>query len=86
MRKHGALITANFPQQQPANNPTIGIISTMAGEGGLTGYSGDGLAATKALLFHPTRIAVSSVGEVYIADCYNHAIRKVSSPPTDRTV
>ena len=54
-----------------------GQISTIAGTG-IEGYSGDGEAATAALLDTPTGVAVDSAGNVYIADSHNHRIRKVS--------
>jgi Bacterial Ig-like domain (group 3)/NHL repeat len=54
-----------------------GQISTIAGTG-IEGYSGDGTAATTALLDTPTGVAVDAAGNVYIADSHNHRIRKVS--------
>jgi trimeric autotransporter adhesin len=54
-----------------------GVISTIAGNG-TAGYSGDGGAATAAELNYPNGVAVDGSGNVYIADTYNHRIRKVS--------
>lgn len=54
-----------------------GIISTIAGTGG-TGTSGDGRAATSALIHSPYSVAVDAAGDLYIADMYNSKIRKVS--------
>lgn len=51
-------------------------IITVAGTG-VAGYSGDGGAATAAQLNHPSDVAVDTLGYIYIADMYNHAIRKV---------
>lgn len=42
------------------------------------GYNGDGIAATKALLYKPAGIALDSAGNLYIADQGNHRIRKVT--------
>ena len=53
-----------------------GIISTVAGNG-TQGYSGDGGPATSAQLYGPWDIAVDGLGNLYIADAYNNAIRKV---------
>ncbi|WP_434756378.1 S-layer homology domain-containing protein [Paenibacillus amylolyticus] len=53
-----------------------GKISTLAGNG-ISGYSGDGGAATLAQLKNPTGVAVDSSGNVYIADSGNNGIRKV---------
>jgi sugar lactone lactonase YvrE len=57
---------------------TTGIISTVAGNG-KQGYSGDGGPAASAQLFNPNAIAVDSSGNLYIADTWNHSIRKVTN-------
>jgi uncharacterized protein (TIGR03437 family) len=63
-----------------------GIITTVAGNlatsvpGGFpVGYSGDGGPATSAQLNSPAAVAVDSSGNLYIADTYNFAIRKVAA-------
>ena len=59
---------------------STGIISTIAGTG-TAGYSGDGAAATLAMLDHPVGIAIDSVrGLLYIADNNNNRIRQVTIP------
>lgn len=55
-----------------------GNISTLAGTGDM-GYYGDEAEAIKAYLYYPTGIAVDSAGVIYIADTYNHVIRKVTT-------
>ncbi len=55
---------------------TFGIITTVAGTG-TSGYNGDGIAATSALLHDPFDVAVDSIGNIYIADANNFRIRKV---------
>ncbi len=57
---------------------STGIITTVAGDGGL-GYSGDGGPATSAELGSPNRVAVDSAGNLYIADLGNSRIRKVTA-------
>jgi hypothetical protein len=58
-----------------------GVITTVAGSGltghGSRGFSGDGGPATDAQLDYPTRVAVDATGNLYVADSYNHRIRKV---------
>jgi DNA-binding beta-propeller fold protein YncE len=53
-----------------------GTITTVAGTGA-AGLAGDGGPATEARLHKPTGVAVSRKGELFIADEYNHRIRRV---------
>ena len=53
---------------------------------GSYGYSGDGGAATSAWLYHPTGVVLDSTGNLYIADCDNHRIRKVSTTGVITTI
>lgn len=53
-----------------------GIITTFAGTG-VAGSSGDGGPATAAELDNPTAVAIDDAGYIYIADQFNHKIRKV---------
>jgi streptogramin lyase len=54
-----------------------GIISTVAGTGGKSGYGGDGGPATKALLVEPNGIALDGKGKLFIADVAGHRVRVV---------
>jgi sugar lactone lactonase YvrE len=54
-----------------------GTITTIAGNG-TDGFSGDGGPASSASFSDPAGIAVDSAGNLYVADTYNHRIRKVS--------
>jgi len=56
---------------------TSGVISTIAGS--VLGYSGDGGSAFAAGLKYPQGIAVSSSGDIYIADMGNHVVRKITN-------
>ncbi|HYM74610.1 MAG TPA: choice-of-anchor D domain-containing protein [Candidatus Dormibacteraeota bacterium] len=62
---------------------TAGTISVFAGlvvsGSPRCGYSGDGGAATNAELYYPFAVKVDSKNNVYIADQYNHVVRKVTS-------
>ena len=53
-----------------------GIISQYAGTGDF-GYSGDGSDAKLAKFNEPTRIACSKNGDIFIADLFNGAIRRI---------
>ncbi|MGA2502233.1 MAG: Ig-like domain repeat protein, partial [Tepidisphaeraceae bacterium] len=59
-------------------NATTNKISSFAGTG-VAGDSGDGAAATSALLSSPMSAVVDVAGNVYIADTQNSTIRKVSA-------
>jgi uncharacterized protein (TIGR03437 family) len=58
---------------------TNGIITTVAGDSGQGGFSGDGGPATQALLANPNAIAFDSSGNLYIVDSSNQRIRMVSA-------
>ena len=55
-----------------------GTITTIAGTG-LWDYGGDGAAATRAQLAHPSSVAVDAAGNVYVADSWNHRVRRIDS-------
>jgi len=53
-----------------------GVVTTLAGKRETTGFA-DG-TGTNALFNNPVSVAVDSTGNVYVADSYNQAIRKVA--------
>src|SRR5579859_8271885 len=55
-----------------------GTISTIAGTGAF-GFAGDSNVATKAIMNRPYSVAVDKAGNLYIADTYNHSVRKVAA-------
>jgi uncharacterized protein (TIGR03437 family) len=54
-----------------------GVITTVAGNGA-TGSGGDNGPATTAQFNNPMGLAVDAAGNLYIADWWNHRVRKVS--------
>jgi fibronectin type 3 domain-containing protein len=54
---------------------TGGIIDTIVGTGS-AGYNSDGFGGTSRQLWSPMGVAVDSTGNVYIADNFNHRVRK----------
>jgi len=89
----GAAASFNFPSGVAAdsvgnvyvadsNNNTIrkitpaGVVTTLAGTAGVAG-SADGTGASAS--FHsPRGVATDNAGNVYVADYYNHTIRKIT--------
>ncbi len=62
-----------------------GTISTFAGSGGLDS-SGDGGPAGAATFGLPSAVAVDSEGNVFVADSFNHRIRKIDASETITTI
>ena len=63
----GNLYIADFDNNRVRRVSPAGIVSTVAGAGP-GGFSGDGGAATSALLYLPTGVTVDSAGNLYIAE------------------
>lgn len=61
---------------QQADGGAGGVIRTVAGSN-QRGYSGDGGSATSAAFDQPRAAAVGPDGSVYIADTFNHRVRRV---------
>ncbi|MFD9009901.1 RICIN domain-containing protein [Streptomyces sp. NPDC059552] len=60
-------------------------ISAVSGTGE-AGFKGDGEPAVSAVLSSPRGLAMDSSGALYIADCENHRVRKVTTDGTISTV
>jgi hypothetical protein len=54
------------------------VITTAAGTG-RAGYSGDGGKATAAQLNQPFHCALDKAGNLYVAEAFNHCIRKIDA-------
>lgn len=65
---------------------STGIITTVAGSCGTSGFSGDSGAATSAKLNSPTGVSVDRVGNIYVADMNNHRIRQINTSGIITTV
>jgi RHS repeat-associated protein len=61
-----------------STNNTGSIINTVAGTGNY-GSGGDGGPATEAEIVFPHGVATDAVGNLYIADSWNHRVRKVNT-------
>jgi sugar lactone lactonase YvrE len=69
--------TAAVGKVAPQQAPPGGVIRTVAGTN-VRGYSGDGGSATSAAFDQPRATAVGPDGSVYIADTFNHRVRRVA--------
>jgi sugar lactone lactonase YvrE len=65
---------------------TTGTITTIAGVPTVSGFSGDGAAATAAHLNAPTGIAVNDSGKIFLTDKNNNRIRVIKLDGTIKTV
>lgn len=81
--KAGNLYIADSYNNRVRKVDTNGIITTVAGNGGVGagsgGFSGDGGIATNAQLDYPNDVTVDVWGNLYIVDYVNHRIRKVDA-------
>ncbi|MBD2701864.1 hypothetical protein IC229_14535 [Spirosoma sp. BT702] len=74
----GNLYFADYYNNRIRKISTSGIITTFAGTG-VYNYSGDGGQATAATFRDPYGVQVDASGNIYIAERYNHCIRKVGT-------
>jgi sugar lactone lactonase YvrE len=74
----GALYFASLENKVRRVDLTTGVITTVAGTGAL-GYTGDGGPATRATLSSPQRLAIDSVGNIYVADTGNSVVRRIDA-------
>ena len=93
----GNLYIADTGNHRIRRVDATGIISTVAGTGQRTEvevhiggwlgeYGGDGGPAVEAHLNYPTAVAVDGAGNLYIADAWNHLVRRVDAGGTITTV
>jgi NHL repeat-containing protein len=83
---HGNLFVSESANHRVLKIGAGGIPTVVAGIGPFGrhygGFGGDGGPATRAALSSPEGIAVDAAGNLFIADFYNHRVRKVE--PTGR--
>ena len=72
----GNLYIADYRNHRVRRIDAQGLIETIAGNG-TPGFSGDEGQATQASLDFPSGVALDSEGNLYVADSFNHRIRRV---------
>lgn len=86
----GNVYIADTFNQRIRRVDTNGVITTIAGSGpggtGGGGFGGDGGPGTGAQLNSPYGVGVDGLGNVYIADTFNHRVRRVDAAGTITTV
>ena len=81
----GNLYIADTANHRIRKMDSSGVITTIAGTGE-RGFGGDGGPATQARLNRPSGVTVDGAGNVYIADTWNHRIRKMDSSGVITTI
>jgi len=74
----GNMFIADYMNSVIRKVNTSGVISTIAGNGGI-GYTSDGVAATSSELNYPIGVTTDPAGNVIIADNSNNRIRLVNT-------
>lgn len=73
----GNLFIADSQNRRIRKVDTLGIISTVAGNGTIT-YNGDGINATSASIYEPKGVDVDDSSNIYISEFNGQRIRKVN--------
>jgi RHS repeat-associated protein len=81
----GNLYTARHLNSEVRKRSTDGAWIRIAGTG-RAGYSGDGGPAVNAQINYPKAVEIDASGNLYIADTYNHRIRKIDTAGIITTV
>ena len=81
----GNLLILDFLNNCIRKVNTVGIISTIAGNG-TAGYSGDGGQATSAQLSGPAGIVCDTAGNIYFSDYNNNRVRMINNSGIISTV
>jgi sugar lactone lactonase YvrE len=85
LERDGAVLIADTYNHRIRRIDRAGQITTIAGNG-RSAYAGDGGPATEASLQLPQSIAVDSQGNLFIADTFNHVVRRVDTKGVITTV
>jgi trimeric autotransporter adhesin len=82
----GNVYSANTTSNCITKISTSGILTIVAGIGGIRGYNGDGGPATAAELYGPNEVTFDKPGNMYIVERYNNDVRMVNTSGIISTV
>ena len=82
----GNLVFGDFANSCIRKIDGAGTITTIAGTGGVSGYSGDGGSATAAKFNRVMDVKYDAAGNLYISDWSNYVIRKINTSGTISTI
>jgi sugar lactone lactonase YvrE len=74
----GNIYIADYGNRRIRKINTLGIISTIAGNG-IGTYTGDGGQATAATLHDAITLDIDASGNIYFTDIYNNCVRKINT-------
>jgi hypothetical protein len=74
----GNVYIADYENNRIRKINAAGIISTIAGNG-VAGYTGDGMQATAAQIYHPNGVLSDALGNIFFCDYSNHCVRKINA-------
>jgi hypothetical protein len=83
--RDGNLVFADTENHRIRKIDRAGIITTIAGTGGMPfqgGYAGDGGPAIEAVLNNPVDVAIADDGTIYFTDVFNSCIRSIDPSGT----
>ena len=86
VNKAGVVYFSDYDNHCIRKIANTGIVTTIAGMPGSPGFSGDGGPALSAQFDYPLGITVDSVGNLFVADQYNHRIRRIDTSGIITTV
>lgn len=81
----GSIYVAEYKSHRIKRLRPDGVVEVFAGTG-TAGFSGDGGSPTAAQLNSPQGLAMGADGSLYIADAYNHRIRRIGPDGLIQTI
>jgi trimeric autotransporter adhesin len=81
----GNMYVADYGNHRIRKINAAGYINTIAGTG-ISGYNGENVSATNALLNSPISIAIDNSGALYVGETDNYRVRKINTESVIATI